>query len=77
MSKENTLNGGEKGSQKKAVAVAETPQVEKQYTHAWKETGVRTELGAMNLNCSRCELSATSDTKDRQDELACKSNRRR
>lgn len=68
--KDQTLGDG------KPKAKVEAPK-DKEYTHPWIETGVTTLKGAMNLSCSRCGLSATSDTKDRQDELACKSNRRR
>ena len=73
--KDEKLNTGET-EKLKPKPKPETPQ-EKQYIHPWIETGIRTIAGAMNLICSRCGLSATSDTKDRQDELACKSNRRR
>jgi len=48
---------------------------EKKYKHPWKESGPPTQLGAENLVCGRCGLSATSDTKDSQDKLACKGGR--
>lgn len=64
-----------KGKRERETPIEVTP--EKSYVHLWKETGVKTEKGVMNLSCGRCELSATTDTKDKQDKKPCKSNRRR